>query len=235
MGEIQTMFADLKILVVEDNDQLREEMIEFLTRPGWTVSGVDCGEELNLLLAKQTPDLVLLDVNLPYEDGYSITARLRVTHPDIGIILLTARVRPMDRTEGYKAGADVYLTKPAHTAELIAVIENLGKRIKRHDVSFFSLDRMARKLIAPGGGQSNLTHGELRILELLALSAGKEVDVEYLISSISIKEERPATRDSLAALISRLRSKCKQELNVDNMIVANRGLGYQLTVPVRLI
>lgn len=228
------MFTDLKILLVEDNEQLREEMLDFLSRPGWKVHGVDCGEELNHFLAKETPDLVLLDVNLPYEDGYSITTRLRTTHPDIGIVLLTARVRPVDRAQGYRAGADVYLTKPTHTEELIAVIENLGRRLKRLEVSYFILDRLAGKLLNPQGRSCTLTSGELKLIEVLAMSAGKEVDVEHMLISLSNKEDKTTTKESLAALISRLRSKCKSELEVDNLIAASRGLGYRLTVPLQL-
>lgn len=228
------MFADLKILLVEDNEHLREEMLDFLARPGWTVQGVDCGEELNTYLSKNTPDVVLLDVNLPYEDGYSITARLRTTHPDIGIVLLTARVRPTDRATGYQAGADVYLTKPTNTDELIAVIENLGKRLKRQEVQYFILDRLAGKLRTPQGRACTLTHSELRLIEVLALSAGREVDIDQMLYGLSVKDEKTATKESLAALISRLRSKCKTELEVENLIAASRGLGYRLTVPLQL-
>jgi DNA-binding response OmpR family regulator len=228
------MFADLKILLIEDNEHLREEMLDFLARPGWTVHGIDCGEELNIYLGKETPDLVLLDVNLPYEDGYSITSRLRTTHPDIGIVLLTARVRPIDRATGYKAGADVYLTKPTNTEELIAVIENIGRRLKRREIRYFILDRLAGKLHTPQGKACALTHSELRLIELLALSTGREVDVDQILSNLSGKEDKTATKESLAALISRLRSKCKTELEVDNLIAATRGLGYRLTVPLQL-
>jgi DNA-binding response OmpR family regulator len=228
------MFSDLKIVLVEDNELLREEMLDFLSRPGWVVQGVDCGEELNRYLAKDTPDLVLLDVNLPYEDGYSIASRLRTTHPDMGIVMLTARVRPVDRTMGYKAGADVYLSKPTHTEELIAVIENLGRRLKRRQIDYFVLDRLSGKLQTPQGRSCALTHSELKLIEVLAMSAGKEVDVDLVLSTLSGKEDKTPTKESLAALISRLRSKCKTELEVDNLIAATRGLGYRLTVPMQL-
>lgn len=228
------MFADLKVLLVEDNEHLRDEMLDFLARPGWTVQGVDCGEDLNTYLSNNTPDVVLLDVNLPYEDGYSITARLRTTLPDIGIVLLTARVRPIDRATGYQAGADVYLTKPTNTDELIAVIENLGRRLKRQETQYFVLDRLAGKLRTPQGKSCALTHSELRLIEILAMSAGREVDVDQMLSGLSVKDEKTATKESLAALISRLRSKCKTELEVENLIAASRGLGYRLTVPLQL-
>ena len=131
------MSADLSILLVEDNESLREEMVCFLNRPGWRAHGVDCGEELNYWLMENHADVVILDVNLPYEDGYSIASRLRTSHPDVGIVMLTARVRPVDRTEGYHAGADVYLSKPTHPTELIAVIDNLGRRLQKPEIKIF--------------------------------------------------------------------------------------------------
>jgi DNA-binding response OmpR family regulator len=128
----------------------------------------------------------------------------------------------------------VYLTKPTNTDELIAVIENLGKRLKRQEVQYFILDRLAGKLRTPQGRACTLTHSELRLIEVLALSAGREVDIDQMLYGLSVKDEKTATKESLAALISRLRSKCKTELEVENLIAASRGLGYRLTVPLQL-
>lgn len=228
------MLTDLKIVVVEDNEQLREEMVDFLTRPGWDAHGVDCGEELNEWLIEHSPDVVLLDVNLPYEDGYSIAERLRKTHPNVGIVMLTARVRPTDRTEGYQSGADVYLTKPTHTNELVAVIENLGRRLHRVEVQAYLLDRQTRSLSSPQGQRCNLTHGELRLLEILALSPAREIETDFLLERLGEREDKAPTRESIAALISRLRTKCKDYLDLDNLVVASRGVGYRLCVPLRL-
>eukprot|EP01036_Dinobryon_divergens_P044283 gene44283-59076_t len=132
--ETQSVSSELQILLVEDNEHLREEMLDFLNRPGWVACAVGSGVEVDQHLVQNTPNVVLLDVNLPHEDGFSITARLRATYPDIGIVLLTARVHPADRAMGYKAGADVYLTKPTHTGELLAVLNNLGRRVKPVEV-----------------------------------------------------------------------------------------------------
>ena len=78
------MAALLEILLVEDNDALREEMVSFLQRPGWNVRGVDCGEAMDAALRLSPADIALLDLNLPFEDGLSIAARMRQQHPQLG-------------------------------------------------------------------------------------------------------------------------------------------------------
>ena len=123
------MSTNLNIVVVEDNDLLREEMVSFLTRPGWQAHGVGSGEDLNSWLKQDTPHLAVLDVNLPHEDGYSIASRLRARYPVIGIVMMTARVMSGERIVGYEYGADVCLTKPTNTRELTAVVENLSRRL----------------------------------------------------------------------------------------------------------
>lgn len=228
------MPADLMIVVVEDNELLREEMVCFLTRPGWQAHGVDCGEELNAWLAGNVPDIAVLDVNLPYEDGYSIAARLRESHPGLGVVMLTARVRHAERATGYQAGADVYLTKPTSPDELIAVIENLGRRLQPREVSQLLLDRAGAALTDMSGQRCALTQNELRFLELLALAPGRGADIEYLLCAMTSREDRPPTRESLAVLISRLRGKCKQMLGIENLLIADRNVGYRLSMSVRL-
>ncbi|HEX4916263.1 MAG TPA: response regulator transcription factor [Limnobacter sp.] len=228
------MSSSLNILVIEDNEQLREEMVAFLSRPGWIAHGVDCGESMDEWLSDHTPDVVILDVNLPYEDGYSIARRLRNVHTQVGIVMLTARVRPTDRTTGYEAGVDVYLTKPTHTAELVAVIENLGRRLRREISSSYALNRQSLCLIGPTGQRCALTITEANVLELLALASGKDVEIDYLLDRLGSHDGKSVTRESLAVTISRLRQKCKLGLSVDNMVIANRGVGYRLALPVEL-
>lgn len=229
------MSSELQILLVEDNEHLREEMLDFLNRPGWVACAVGSGVEVDQHLVQNTPNVVLLDVNLPHEDGFSITARLRATYPDIGIVLLTARVHPADRAMGYKAGADVYLTKPTHTGELLAVLNNLGRRVKPVEViQYFTLDRIVGRLFTPDGRNCTLSRGELRLMEMLALSAGQEVEFDQMHFVLNALANKDLTKASLATSISRLRSKFKSELEVDDLIAASRGVGYRLTVPMQL-
>ena len=228
------MAADLSLLVLEDNALVREEMLCFLSRAGWRVDGVDCGEALNAWLLRETPDIVILDVNLPHEDGYSIATCLRESHPRLGIIMLTARVRPSDRATGYNAGADVYLTKPTQTRELIDVIENLARRLRpRHDTQL-RLDRSRNLLLGPRGDSCRLSPSESRLLELLALAPERTADTDFLLVALT-DEVRSLSRNNLSVLVSRLRSKAHQLQDVAQLVAAHRGHGYRLLQGIQLI
>ena len=101
-----------EIMVVDDNLRLSHELSLVLEAAGWSVRCADDGESLRAQVAQKVPAIVVLDLNLPGEDGISLCEWLRRTYPQIGIVMLTARVMGVDRTEGYVAGADIYLTKP---------------------------------------------------------------------------------------------------------------------------
>jgi DNA-binding response OmpR family regulator len=130
----------LDIVVVEDHALVRDELVEFLTRPGITVRGVDDGLALDAALRQRHADILVVDLNLPAEDGLSICQRMRKAFPEMGLILLTARVMPSDKAAGYQSGADVYLTKPANVDELEAVVFNLSRRIRRRVGNGLQLD-----------------------------------------------------------------------------------------------
>jgi len=122
--------TNLKIIVIEDNDDLRETMVDALHRQGHQVTGLDCAEAWPDQSAWQRVDIMVVDLNLPGEDGLSLVARARSVQPDVGIIMVTARNQPKDRQVGYSAGADNYLTKPFSLQELNATISSLGRRIQ---------------------------------------------------------------------------------------------------------
>jgi len=231
------MPAELTLIVVEDNELLREEMVSFLNRPGWEAHGVDCGEELSLWLMQHTAQIAVLDVNLPYEDGYSIAQRLRASYPAMGIIMLTARVRHGERVAGYQAGADVYLTKPTIPAELIAVIDNLGRRLALANTPpapRYSLDRERGLLESADGSNCLLTPAEVRLLDVLAMMPQRDADTDYLVAAMSRRGDKPMSKESLAVLISRFRNKCKQAFGLESVVIASRGIGYRLTVSLRM-
>lgn len=228
------MAVQLNLVVVEDNVRVREEMVAFLSRPGWLVHGVDCGESLNELLLAHEPHVVILDVNLPYEDGYSIAIRLRETHPAVGIVMLTARVRPGDRANGYRSGADVYLTKPTHTTELLAVIDNLRRRLQPASNETLVLNRDDRQLCADGVSCVQLSPHESRLLALLAVAPQRQLGSDYLLEALSGVEDKPISRDYLSVLVSRLRAKCQRLHGADGLIQSDRGLGYRLSRVVKL-
>lgn len=225
--------ANIHIAVVEDNDTLRELLVSYLTQPGRQLHAADCGEQLDELLEKYPLHIVVLDLNLPYEDGYSIARRLRRSHPQIKIAMLTARVRGADRTDGYEAGADVYLTKPTNVTELDAVIRNLSSRMDAPaPLDSFQLNRKAQVLTSPLHKQLVLTATECSILVQLALATEEGVATDRILGRLSSEARNELTRENLTVLISRLRNKLDTQLDAGQLIQTVRNHGYRLTQPL---
>ena len=123
------MATHLNIVVVEDNDDLREAIVEVLSALGHRVLGLTCAEELGDEGAQAVIDLLVVDLNLPGEDGVSLTRRLRQIQPGLRILMMTARDTVRDKVSGYEAGADMYLTKPVSIEELTAAVQSLEQRL----------------------------------------------------------------------------------------------------------
>ena len=119
----------MKIIVVEDHEALREVTVAALQDMGHKVRGVDRAEALDEELPAFRPHLLILDLNLPGEDGVSLARRVRKAHPEIGIIMVTVRNQLGDKLTGYDSGADLYLTKPTSIEELAAAIQALSRRL----------------------------------------------------------------------------------------------------------
>lgn len=117
------------ILVVEDHDALREVTVATLQGLGHKVRGIACAEDLSAEFAICNPQILILDLNLPGEDGISLARRMRRLHPELGIIMVTARKELIDKIAGYENGADIYLTKPTSFEELAAAVLALSRRI----------------------------------------------------------------------------------------------------------
>lgn len=224
----------LDIIVVEDNDALREQLLSFLARPGWRLRGADCGEQLDALLREGPAHLLVLDLNLPFEDGHSIALRMRAAFPQMGIVMLTARARPSDRTAGYASGADVYLTKPTNVEELESVVQNLARRLQPAPEASLVLDLAhldLRDTQAGPGGQVSLSLTETQLLRLLAMAPQRQLDTDYLLYQLyGEAAEAGNKRDLLAVMISRLRLKLNASaLPHKDLVRAVRGVGYRLT------
>lgn len=226
--------ALLGIAVVEDNDTLRELLVSYLEHPERQVVGVDSGEGLNALLMDSTLDIVVLDLNLPYEDGLSISRRLRRSHPHLKIIMLTARVRPSERTQGYDAGADVYLTKPTNVTELEAVVRNLSQRRGVSAGVGFVLNRNSQVLTSPEHRQVVLSLAEALLLEQLALAPCEGLETDTLLEQMRSHGYEGVSRENLAVVVSRLRNKVTIELASQELIQTVRHFGYRLLQPVMM-
>lgn len=224
--------SQVHIIVVEDHDIVRDELVAFLTRPEWHVRGVDCGEGLDIALHQHPADIVVIDLNLPGEDGLSISQRLRIGIPDMGIILLTARVLPMDKVAGYQSGADVYLTKPTNIGELEAVVINLTRRIKRWTHQNLQLNMFNLTLGLSLENTISLSLTEANLLYELALAPNQCIDTEILLRHLDSQHKTNLSRENLPVIISRLRTKISDGLSIANAIKAVRNYGYKLTTKI---
>ena len=225
-----------KILVVEDNDELREATLQFLQSQGHYVRGVPMAEDINDVTGGFVPDIYVIDLNLPDEDGLSLTRRLRQTHPSAGIVISTARTQIGDRVLGYESGADLYLTKPVHPRELMAGIAALGKRLQpKQSTSVQRLQVNAAKMALRGPlGSTDLTAGELAILSALVLAPGQTLERWQLMNILSKREEAPSAA-AMEMRIARLRKKLASVGAEPPTIKSLHKVGYTLCNAVVLV
>jgi DNA-binding response OmpR family regulator len=224
----------LKVVIVEDHADLRELFVGFLCGMGHTVAGFSCADEFDEYLAGQTTDLLILDLNLPGEDGYSIASRLRAAHPELHILMLTARSALEDRIQGYVCGADNYLTKPISPPELGIVVDSIVRRVKvrRNQQIDVHLDTLRQHLAGPAGGLS-LTTPEVRLLKALAEAPDGKLDYWRLQELLQLEPDDKG-KAALEVRISRLKKKLHEAGAPEPAIKSLWKEGYQLCVPVRL-
>ncbi len=225
----------LAIAVVEDYDPLCRQIVEHLRREGHRVHGVDCGEALDELLRGFTPQLLVLDLNLPLEDGLSIAQRMRRAYPDVGIVMLSVRRTSAEREQGFRQGADIYLPKPLQPSELSAAIAALRRRLPLVEAppQPWRLEALSRRLIAPARGTVSLTAFEAAALQAFARAPGQRLHRESLLEALAGEGLTPA-KESLEVGFSRLRAKLAAQGIDLPLVKAVRGWGYQCCVPLVL-
>jgi DNA-binding response OmpR family regulator len=228
-----TLRSACSVLVVEDNDALREIVASFLKEQGLKTKGVDCAEELDRQFSKSIFDIVILDLNLPGEDGLSIAQRLRKSHPKVGIIMFTARTSMEDKVKGYESGADIYLTKPVSNQELLAAINSLNRRITtqvsprkgRGKLVFYAAEK---KLSGPDGS-CVVNDADTMILNALSTSKNQMVEYWELLELLNLTQSENA-KGTLEVKIVRLRKKIEAVGGSTEAIKSLRNKGYQLTI-----
>lgn len=225
----------LHILIVEDNNSLREATLDFLNEHGHHVTGVASAEEADDVALRDVPDLYLVDVNLPGEDGFALTQRLRKSQPLAGIVLMTARGQLHDRLDGYQRGADHYLVKPVEPAELLACIHSLAFRLKSTSQpanAGLVLNSSAMRLSGPMG-ETNLTHGESLLLAAFCRSAGQKLERWQAMQLVDIKDKglSPANLEMRICSLRKKLSQCGAE---EGAILTLRGFGYALSCQIEV-
>lgn len=226
------MAPNLKILVVEDNDDLREVTVDVLRSEGYQVTGVDCAEAVPEQLGSL--DLLVIDLNLPGEDGLVLAKRIRAAQPGIGIIMTTARKSSVEKKIGYESGADIYMPKPVAFEELCAAIASLSRRLSpMDDSSKLQLDQKRLLLLGWAEQQIRLTASEAAMIAAFSRSADCRLESWQLIELLN-KEDTQDPKATLELQIVRLRKKLQLAGAQAPTIVSIRGWGYQLCTPICL-
>jgi len=223
------------VVVVEDDDEMRELMVSELSDHSSNVVGVASAEALYRHLAVHDCDIVVLDVGLPGEDGYSVARHLR-RKSDVGIVMLTARGGSRDMVRGLETGADLYLAKPVDMDVLIASLVSLARRLGdttpvsaaipvRQSPLAWALGADGWNLHTPQGNSIPLGEGERAFLQPLFATPGRPVERETLIQAIS-GEPWNFDPHRLEVLLHRLRSRVRAQCGLTLPVRAVRGVGY---------
>ena len=245
----------LHIAVLDDDADITELLGHYLRGQGFRVSEVHKGAELMALMADDTPDLVLLDLGLPGEDGFVIARRLR-EHWQCGLVIVTGRGDAVDKIVGLEIGADDYVTKPFDLRELLARIKAVLRRTQGHAAppptalvanlqntaapatarercrfAGWLLDLGARRLHAPSGAEVALTHGEFELLTVFAAHPGRVLSRDFLLEHTRGREAGPFDR-TVDVQIGRLRKKIESDPQDPQILKSVRGAGYVLVAPV---
>ena len=227
-----------RILIIEDDPEIRTLLRDFLARNELRVDVGDSGPALDRSLAMLgEPDLIVLDIMLPGEDGLSICRRLRAGSR-VPIIILTARGDDIDRIVGLEIGADDYLPKPFNPRELLARIravlrrnEPAPARHRRFCVGSLVLDLDARSLVGADGAAIELTGAEFDLLACFVTRPGRVLSRDQLMDWTRGRRSE-ATDRTIDVQLSRLRKKIETD---GPMIRTVRNSGYQLAAPVKEI
>jgi two-component system, OmpR family, response regulator len=214
----------MRLLVVEDEPSIAEDIAAALTRAGYVVDSTNDGEDAWFRGENEDYDGIVLDLGLPRLDGLSVLKRLRGAGVQTPILILTARGAWMERVAGIDAGADDYLGKPFHTEELIARIGAILRRSGGHATPVLRAGALAidtRRMLAHlDGRELALTPLEFRALRYLVHHKSRVVSQGELSEHVYAQETEPDS-NAIEVLIGRLRRKLGSEL-----ITTRRGYGY---------
>lgn len=222
------------ILIVEDDAVSRAKLSGYLETAGYRVNEAADGGAMRRIMAADPVDLLLLDINLPGEDGLELTREIRGRH-NIGIILVTGRTDEVDRIVGLEIGADDYVTKPFNSRELLARVKNLLRRTRFmrsqeapvRRIAAWRFDVTRRRLVHDDGRKVSLTRGEYELLAALASHPGVVMSRERLLGVVSHRGHAPSDR-TIDVLIRRLRQKIEADPQVPDHIITAHGEGYLL-------
>ncbi len=228
------------ILAVDDDAAIRGLIVEYLTDNGMRVSPAGNGDEMHAVLDADHVDLIVLDVKLPGEDGFSLARGIRAKS-QVPIIMLTGQTHEVDRVLGLELGADDYLTKPFSPRELLARIKAVLRRyeiaqppvdkevrreadVRSYKFAGWSLSTGTRKLTSPDGKRIDLTNGEYALLMAFLKSPKRILSRDQLLESSRLHDD--IYDRTIDVQILRLRRKIEPDPNAPTIIRTERGAGY---------
>jgi two-component system, OmpR family, response regulator len=237
-----------RILIVEDDASVREMLAEYLRTHGYEIAQADHGTAMREAVEQNLPDVVLLDVNLPGEDGFTLARFLRERY-DVGIIMVTGSADVADRVAGLEVGADDYVVKPFDLRELRARVKSIMRRMQarppavpaadapaavgssRVRVGRCVLDLASHQLFAPDGRETPLTGMEFDLLKVFLERPTQVLSRDQLLTLTRNREWEPFDR-SIDIRIARVRRKIEADPERPQAIRTVRGTGY-MYVPQR--
>ena len=229
------MDEKLKILLCEDDENLGMLLREYLQAKGYQAVLCQDGEVGYREFAKGKFDIAVLDVMMPKKDGFTLAQEIRQANTEIPIIFLTARALKDDILEGFKIGADDYITKPFSMEELVLRIEAILRRVhgkKAKDATVFRIGRFVfdaqKQLLTIGEKQTKLTTKENELLALLCAHSTEILQRDFALKTIWIDDNYFNAR-SMDVYITKLRKHLKDDDQIE--IINIHGKGYKLIVP----
>lgn len=244
MGQTQQDIAPVRLLLVDDEASLREPLADYLSRQGFVVTAAASSAEARTKLRDETPDLVLLDIMMPGEDGLSLCRHL-VEARQIPTIFLTARGEATDRIVGLEIGADDYVVKPFEPRELVARIRSVLRRAARgapaiaaddelYEFEGWTLDPLKRRLTDPEGAVVAISSVEFRLLVAFLDHPRQVLDRDRLLDMVQGREAHLFDR-AVDNQVSRLRRKVEVDSRNPQLIQTVWGGGYMLATDVRRV
>ncbi|AKM08520.1 response regulator [Pelagerythrobacter marensis] len=235
--------APVRLLLVDDEASLREPLADYLVRQGFDVQQASSAAVARSAILSEAPDLVLLDIMMPGEDGLSFCRHLVETRA-IPVIFLTAKGEATDRIVGLEIGADDYVVKPFEPRELVARIRSVLRRASRpatladDDAHYvfesWRLDPLKRKLTDPDGAVVPISTAEFRLLRAFLDHPRAVLDRDQLLDMVQGREAHLFDR-AVDNQVSRLRRKIEADSRDPHFILTVRGGGYRFAADVRRV
>lgn len=218
----------MKIFIIEDETAIREELIQFLLKYGYECESDDDFHAIGNKALASGADLILLDINLPYQDGFQVCRDIR-KQSNVPIIILTSRNTDFDELMGLNIGADDFISKPYNAQVLLARIQKILARTYEVQSNAILVHKgltlnLLKATILYNGKEKELTKNELGILQMLMINKGNIIPRDAIIDELWQSEEF-IDENTLNVNIVRLRKKLA-EIGLPDYLETKRGLGY---------